>query len=201
MITPPLRRQYLEVKRRYPDMLVLFQIGDFFEAFDADAVTLSRALGVALTTKHMGKHLRVPLAGIPVHALQQHLAKLVEKGYRVAICEQLTPPGRKLIKRDVTRIITPGTVLEPGLLEGKTNNYLASFVAEGGRAGIAYVDVTTTEFVTTELTVESALEELMRLGPSELLLPQSLVQGRQSRADLTALTSGELAPVPLTRMK
>jgi DNA mismatch repair protein MutS len=200
-MTTPVRRQYLEIKRRYPDMLVLFQMGDFFEAFDEDAVTLSRALGVALTSKYMGKNLRVPLAGIPVHSLQQHLGKLVNKGYKVAICEQLTPPGKKLIKRDVTRIITPGTVVEPALLEGKTNNYLASLVIEGGRAGIACVDVTTSEFVTTELTVESALEELTRWGPSEILFPHSLAKSAEQTADIAALASGELAPVTLLEDK
>ncbi len=196
-MTPPLRRQYLAIKRRYPDMLVLFQVGDFFETFDDDAITLSRALGVTLTTKQLGKNLRVPLAGIPVHSLHHHLGKLVNKGYKVAICEQLTPPGKTLIKREVTRIVTPGTIVEPALLEGKTNNYLASFVIEGGRAGIAYVDVTTSEFVTTELAVEPALEELARLQPSELLLPQSLTQTDQSILDVAALASGELAPVTL----
>jgi DNA mismatch repair protein MutS len=108
-MTPPLRRQYLEIKRRYPDMLVLFQIGDFFEAFDDDAILLSRALGVTLTTKQLGKKLRVPLAGIPVHSLHHHLGKLVAQDHKVAICEQLTPPGKKLIKREVTRVVTPGT--------------------------------------------------------------------------------------------
>ncbi|MGH7457382.1 MAG: DNA mismatch repair protein MutS, partial [bacterium] len=204
-MTPPLRRQYLAIKRRYPDMLVLFQVGDFFETFDDDAITLSRALGVTLTTKHLGKNLRVPLAGIPVHSLHHHLGKLVNKGYKVAICEQLTPPGKTLIKREVTRIITPGTVVEPALLEGKTNNYLASVVIEGTRAGIAYVDVTTSEFAATELAVEPALEELARLQPSELLLPQSLTpcpaglagQSEQSIAGVAALASGELAPVTL----
>ncbi len=199
-MTPPLRRQYLAIKRRYPDMLVLFQIGEFFETFDDDAITLSRALGVTLTTKQLGKNLRVPLAGIPVHSLHHHLGKLVNKGYKVAICEQLTPPGKTLIKREVTRIITPGTVVEPALLEGKTNNYLASFVIEGGRAGIAYVDVTTSEFTTTELAIEPALEELARLQPSEILLPQSLNQSDQAivqQGGIAALASGELAPVTL----
>ncbi|MGH7493137.1 MAG: hypothetical protein ACREOO_12160 [bacterium] len=118
-MTPPLRRQYLGIKRRYPDMLVLFQVGDFFETFDDDALTLSRALSVTLTTKQLGKNLRVPLAGIPVHALHYHLGKLVRQGYKVAICEQLSPPGKTLIKREVTRIVTPGTVVEPALLEGR----------------------------------------------------------------------------------
>lgn len=194
-MTTPLRRQYLNVKRRYPDMLLLFQMGDFFEAFDEDAAILSRELGVALTTKWMGKTLRVPMAGIPVQSLEQHLGKLIERGYKVAICEQLTPPGKKLIKREVTRIVTPGTVVEPALLEGKVNNYLASLVPEGKRAGIAYVDVTTGEFATTELALEAALEELERLEPSELLIPRSLSEAESIDPRLVALISGELAPV------
>src|ERR1700752_3541081 len=117
----PIRQQYLEVKKRYQDMIVLFQMGDFFEAFDGDAEIVSRALGIAFTSKQMGKGVRVPLAGVPVHALEQYVGKLIKKGYKVAICEQLTPPGKKLIKRGVTRVITPGTVVEPNLLEGKSN--------------------------------------------------------------------------------
>lgn len=196
-MTTPLRRQYLEVKRRYPDMLLLFQMGDFFEAFDDDATILSRELGVALTTKWMGKTLRVPMAGIPVQSLEQHLGKLIRRGYKVAICEQLTPPGKKLIKRDVTRIVTPGTVVEPALLEGKVNNYLASLVPEEKRAGIAYVDVTTGEFATTELALEAALEELERLEPSELLIPRSLSERESLDPRLATFVSGERAPVTL----
>ncbi|HEX3034727.1 MAG TPA: DNA mismatch repair protein MutS, partial [Thermodesulfobacteriota bacterium] len=169
----PVRQQYLEIKNRYQDMIVLFQMGDFFEAFDEDAETVSRELGIAFTSKQMGKGVRVPLAGVPVHALDQYVGKLIGKGYKVAICEQLTPPGKKLIKRDVTRVVTPGTVVEPNLLEGKTNNYLASVVFEGDRAGIAYVDITTSEFSTTQLAVAEAFTELERLNPSEILVAKN----------------------------
>jgi DNA mismatch repair protein MutS len=155
-------------------MIVLFQIGDFFETFDEDAEIVSRELGIALTSKRLGKNIRVPLAGIPVHTLEQYIGKLIDRGYKVAVCEQLTPPGKKLIKRDVTRIITPGTVIELNLLDGKTNNYLASVVLEGSKAGMAYADITTGEFLTTELSSDKVVLELGRLKPSELLLPRSV---------------------------
>lgn len=167
----PLRRQYLEVKQKHPEAILLFQIGDFYEAFDEDAHVVSRELGIALTSKRMGKGLKVPLAGVPCHTVQQYLGKLIGKGYKVAICDQLTPPGKKLIRRDVTRIITPGTVVEPTLLDGKRNNYLASIVFQKQRAAIAYVDITTSEFATTQLDRSKAVSELERLKPSEILLP------------------------------
>lgn len=192
-LTPPLRRQYLEIKRRYPDMLVLFQVGDFFEAFDEDAVTLSRELGLVLTTKYMGKTLRVPLAGIPIASLTHHLSKLIQKGYKVAICEQLTPPGRRLIHRDVTRVVTPGTLTEPALLEERASNYLASFLAEGTRAGLAVVEITTGEFAATEAAREQAWEELTRLGPAEVLVPRSVAE--TEGAKILAFTLGRAATV------
>jgi len=192
-LTPPLRRQYLEIKRRYPDMLVLFQVGDFFEAFDEDALTLSRELGLVLTTKYMGKTLRVPLAGIPVVSLTHHLSKLIQKGYKVAICEQLTPPGRRLIHRDVTRVVTPGTLTEPALLEERASNYLASFLAEGARAGLAVVEITTGEFAATEAARERVWEELTRLGPAEVLIPRSVAE--TEGAKIPAFTLGRAATV------
>jgi DNA mismatch repair protein MutS len=190
-LTPPLRRQYLEIKRRYPDMLVLFQVGDFFEAFDEDALTLSRELGLVLTTKYMSKTLRVPLAGIPVASLTHHVSKLIQKGYKVAICEQLTPPGRRLIHRDVTRVLTPGTLTEPALLDERASNYLVSFLAEGARAGLAVVEVTTGEFATTEAPREQVWEELTRLGPAEVLVPRRFAE--TEGAKIPALTLGRAA--------
>jgi len=172
----PIRRQYLEIKRRYPEALLLFQMGDFYEAFDEDAEVLARELGIALTTKVMGKNFRVPLAGIPCHSLEQHLRRLIERGHKVAICDQLSPPGKGLVKRDVVRVITPGTVIEPSLLEGKANNYLASLMLSGSSpsepAGLAYVDISTGEFATTQTSTEQALLELERLKPAEVLLPR-----------------------------
>jgi DNA mismatch repair protein MutS len=172
-MTTPLRRQYLEVKRRYPGMLLFFQIGDFYETFDEDAHVIARELGVALTRKWFGKGQVHPLAGVPVRSLESHLAKLIQRGYKVAICDQITPPGKGLVEREVTRIVTPGTVIEPGLLEGRANNYLASFIMGERHAGLAFADITTGEFAALELEHAQTLAELERLDPAELLLPRN----------------------------
>jgi len=177
--TTPLHKQYQEIKERYRDAILLFRIGDFYETFDDDARLMSRELGIVLTSKPMGKNVRVPLAGVPHHSLERHLRRLIARGHRVAICEQLTDApvkgekGGNLIERDVVRIVTPGTVLEPGLLHNKVNNYLAAYVSDGRRAGIAYADVTTGEFAATELESEAAIPELQRIAPSEILLARS----------------------------
>jgi DNA mismatch repair protein MutS len=177
--TTPLHKQYQEIKERYRDAILLFRIGDFYETFDDDARLVSRELGIVLTSKPMGKNVRVPLAGVPHHSLERHLRRLIARGHRVAICEQLTDApvkgekGGNLIERDVVRIVTPGTVLEPGLLHNKVNNYLAAYVSDGRRAGIAYADVTTGEFAATELESEAAIPELQRIAPSEILLARS----------------------------
>ncbi|HEX7178045.1 MAG TPA: hypothetical protein VF240_22500, partial [Pyrinomonadaceae bacterium] len=180
MNATPIRTQYLEVKRRYSDCLLLFRLGDFYEAFDDDARILARELDIVLTSRQMGRNTRVPLAGIPYHSLERHLATLIGKGHRVALCEQLTTApvkgsgggGRGLIERDVVRVVTPGTVLEPGLLRGKVNNYLAAYVSDGRRAGIAHADVSTGDFSATEVEESAALAELHRIGPSELIVPR-----------------------------
>ncbi|HKQ53687.1 MAG TPA: DNA mismatch repair protein MutS [Pyrinomonadaceae bacterium] len=173
--TTPLHKQYQEIKERYRDAILLFRIGDFYETFDDDARLVSRELGIVLTSKPMGKNVRVPLAGVPHHSLERHLKRLIARGHRVAICEQLTDApakGGNLIERDVVRIVTPGTILEPGLLHQKVNNYLASYVSDGKRAGLAYADVTTGEFAATELEADAAIPELQRIAPSEILLPR-----------------------------
>lgn len=176
--TTPIRNQYLEIKERHRDAILLFRIGDFYEAFDDDARILAKELDIVLTSKPMGKNMRVPLAGVPHHSLERHLATLISRGHRVAICEQLTTEpvktatGKKLIERDVVRVVTPGTILEPGLLQLKINNYIAAYVSDGKRAGIAFADVTTGEFAVTELDVDNAIPELQRLAASELLVSE-----------------------------
>ncbi len=177
----PLRKQYLDIKRRHADAILLFRIGDFYEAFDDDARLLARELDIVLTSKPMGRGLRVPLAGVPHHSLERHLATLISRGHRVAICEQLTATpvrgetaGRGLIERDVVRVVTPGTVLETGLLQSKVNNYLAAFATDGRRAGLAYADVTTGDFQATELDADAALAELQRIAPSEVLVAKGV---------------------------
>ncbi|HVF66654.1 MAG TPA: DNA mismatch repair protein MutS [Pyrinomonadaceae bacterium] len=184
----PIRRQYLEIKRRHTDAILLFRIGDFYEAFDDDARLLAKELDIMLTSKEMGRNLRVPLAGVPHHSLERHLATLISRGHRVAICEQLTAApvkggsaGRGLIERDVVRVVTPGTVLETGLLQSKVNNYIAAFVTDGKRrAGVAYADVTTGDFAATELDSNVAYAELQRIAPSELLVPKSFAEQASS---------------------
>ncbi len=172
-MSTPLRQQYLDIRRRYPGLILLFQIGDFYECFDDDARVVARELGVALTRKYFGKGQYHPLAGVPIRSLENHLAKLIQRGHKVAICEQVTLPGKGLVEREVTRIITPGTVIEPGLLEGRANNFLASFVQGERHSGLAFVDVSTGEFSATQLDNAQALIELERQAPAELLLSRS----------------------------
>ncbi len=175
----PLRKQYLAVKRRYPDAIVMFRLGDFYETFDGDAEVLSRTLDVVLTSREMGKGLRVPMSGVPHHASEGYIARLIEAGYKVAVCEQVGEvPKRGLVERDVTRVVTPGTVTDESLLDARTNNYIVAVVAEGRRAGLALADITTGEFATTDVvadTPEEALltigRELLRLGPAEIVHP------------------------------
>jgi DNA mismatch repair protein MutS len=171
----PIRRQYLGIKKQYPGAIVFFRLGDFYETFDEDARLTSRELEITLTSREMGKGNVVPMAGIPYHALDNYLARLIRRGHRVAICEQLTEPGatRGIVERDVIRVVTPGTVIEPALLENKTNNYLVGLVGEGSRVGLAYVDITTSEFGVTEMDMERLPAELERLKPSEIALPQN----------------------------
>ena len=173
----PIRRQYLKIKSSYPDSIVLFRLGDFYETFDEDAGVVSRELEITLTSRTMGKGLRVPMAGVPAHSVDSYLARLVRKGYQVAICEQLSDPALAkggLVDRDVVRVVTPGTVFEDALLDQKANNYLAAVALSGPQAGLAYVDITTGEFAATELPAAQLPLELARVGPAETLLPRSV---------------------------
>ncbi len=183
----PIRRQYLDIKRRYPHAIVLFRLGDFYETFDDDARLCARELDITLTSKPMGKNLRVPLAGIPYHALDGYLARLIAKGYKVAVCEQMGDPAaaKGLVERQVVRVVTPGTVIEGHLLDERANNYLVALAvgpppkgsrraAEAPQAGIAYVDISTGEFATAQLDADAVAAELSRLRPAELLLPEGL---------------------------
>ena len=177
--TTPIRRQYLEIKAKHQDSILLFRLGDFYEAFDGDAKLLAEELNIALTSRAMGKNNRVPLAGIPHFVLDKHLATLIAKGHRVAICEQTSSSpvkgkdGNRLIQREVVRIVTAGTVIEPELLQSKSNNYLAAFTSDGSKTGIAYADITTGDFAATEIENKSALAELQRLAPAEILIAES----------------------------
>ena len=171
----PLRQQYLEIKQEYPDAIVFFRLGDFYETFDDDARKTADALDIVLTSRPVAKGVRVPMAGIPFHAVDNYLGRLIEKGYHVAICEQVgDQPDKGLFPREVIRVVTPGTVVEPNLLPSGRNNYLACHFLQDGKAGLAYVDISTGELAATELSgsnVEVLLRaELERLSPAELLI-------------------------------
>ena len=177
----PLRQQYLDIKRQHPDAIVFFRLGDFYETFDEDAKTTSRELDIVLTSRPVSKGIRVPMAGIPHHAAENYLSRLINKGYHVAICEQVgDEPEDGLVPREVVRVVTPGTVIEPGLLQHHHNNYLAAVFYEENRGGIGYVDISTGEFAVTEISgkdLPSQLRsELFRLHPSEILWPDTLPQ-------------------------
>jgi DNA mismatch repair protein MutS len=174
----PIRRQYLEIKRQYPDAILFFRLGDFYETFDDDAHTVSRILDIVLTSRNVAKGTRVPMAGIPHHAMENYLGRLIDNGYHVAICEQIgDQPVKGLMPRKVVRVVTPGTVVEESLLPEEANNYLASVIYEEDRGGIAYVDITTGEFSATEIfdnDIKDAIRaELIRLQPAEILFSES----------------------------
>jgi len=172
----PIRRQYLELKGRRPDAILLFRLGDFYETFEDDAARVARILDITLTSREMGRGERLPMAGIPAHAADSYIAKLIASGYSVAIAEQVGAAGRSgLMPREIDRVLTPGMLLEADLLSGARANFLLSLLGEGGAFGLAYVDVSTGELLTSGLDGPSAPElvaaELVRIGPAECLLP------------------------------
>lgn len=175
----PVRKQYLEIKRQHPEAILFFRLGDFYETFDDDAKIAARELDIVLTSRNVAKGDRVPMAGIPHHAAENYIGRLIEKGYHVAICEQIGDgPIKGLFPRQVVRVVTPGTIVEPGLLPDETNNYLAAIAFVEDRAGLAFVDVSTGEFAATEIDsgtpLASLKNELDRIYPSELIHPESL---------------------------
>ncbi len=192
----PVRRQYLDEKKKHPDAILFFRLGDFYETFDEDAEITARELDIVLTSRPIGGGVRVPLAGIPYHAVDNYLARLIEKGYHVAICEQVGEvPAKGLVERKVVRVVTPGTVTEPGLLPGDANNYLASVFLDssasssGTTASVSYTDVTTGEFAVTELPLEALRAELTRLHPAEIIYPDNQILPDGITGHLTALPS------------
>ncbi len=172
----PARQQYLDIKRDYPNTILFFRLGDFYETFDEDAEITARELDIVLTSRSIGKGVRAPLAGIPYHAVENYLARLIEKGYHVAICEQVgETPVKGLFPRKVIRVVTPGTVTEPALLPGDSNNYLVAVILDEKVASVSYADITTGEFAVTELPIEALRAELTRLHPAEILYPDNQV--------------------------
>ena len=195
----PMMKQYHEVKRRFPGKLVFFRLGDFYEMFYEDAVTASRVLEITLTARNKDKSgAMIPMCGVPFHSVDGYISRLIKNGYKIAICEQVEDPklAKKLVRRDVTRVLTPGTVIEETLLEPKDHNYLASlFVAPDG-IGLAFIDLSTADFMATEFTQEDswskAVDELARFTPRELVLQES--SGKELREKLARTWTEDWTP-------
>lgn len=174
-LTPGMR-QYQNSKKDNPDCLIMLRMGDFYEMFYEDAVTASKELEITLTTRGKGEK-KAPLAGVPYHSLETYLGRLVKKGYKVAIIEQLEDPkqAKGLVKRGLVRIVTPGTVVEASMLEEKENNYILAITSSGENFSLAFCDISTGEFFTTNVSsMNHLMSELIRLNPSECLIPESL---------------------------
>lgn len=169
----PMMQKYLETKKEYPDCILFYRLGDFYEMFFEDAKTASQELEITLTGKNCGLEERAPMCGVPFHAVESYLNKLVAKGYKVAICEQVEDPkmAKGLVKREVVRIVTPGTNLDAQALDESKNNYIMCIVYIADRYGVSIADVTTGDYYVTELDAErKLLDEIHKFMPSELSL-------------------------------
>ena len=164
-------RQYLDVKEAYPDAIVLFRLGDFYEMFFEDAVLGARLLDLTLTSRDKGKDDAVPMCGVPHHAARGYIAKLTELGHKVVLCEQVEDPklAKGLVKREVVRVVTPGIVLDDEVLEPKLPRYVVALVPEAKRCALAYLDATTGELRATELPLAAVADELVRVAPREIV--------------------------------
>ncbi len=202
----PARAQYLEMKQQHPDALLLFRMGDFYETFDGDAETVAGVLGIALTSRPMGRDEgRVPLAGIPYHALDRYLDRLLTAGHRVALCEQTSPPGKGLVERRVVRVVTPGTADSGALVEERAHNWLLAVgpPSADGRVGLAACDVTTGELECRVLLLAEVAAEWVRLAPGEVLVPRgisAIARPASSAASVVARPIEAFAPARGARL-
>src|SRR5207244_9829020 len=171
----PLMRQYNAIKQQAPNALLMFRLGDFYELFYEDAVTAARELEITLTSRNKEKGQAIPMCGVPYHAAEGYLSRLIQKGYRVAICDQMEVPSaaKKLVRREITRVVTPGTATESSLLRSHENNYLAAICWNGSRAGIAHVDVSTGEFRATEIDSNDTAAMIENLNDREVLVAEN----------------------------
>lgn len=172
----PMMQKYFETKKQYEDCIVFYRLGDFYEMFFDDAITASRELEITLTGRDCGQAERAPMCGVPHHAAESYIAKLIAKGYKVAICEQLTDPKttKGMVERDVIRVVTPGTIVESNMLEERKNNYIMSIFKTGIYFGISLCDVSTGEFYASEVKQTNnfamVLDEIARFSPAELVV-------------------------------
>ena len=181
----PMMQQYMDIKKQYKDEILFYRIGDFYEMFFDDALTASRELDLTLTGKQCGMEERAPMCGVPFHSYEGYVARLIAKGYKVAICEQMEDPSKAkgLVKRDIIRVVTPGTVIESSMLQDDKNNYIASIFLKGNAAGICFADVSTGTAHITELKrekiVPAVIAELCRYHPSEVLMNPGMLDCRE----------------------
>ncbi len=176
----PMLKQYQDIKRQHPGTLLFFRLGDFYELFFDDAIIGAKELEITLTARNRERGNPIPMCGVPYHAAGGYISKLVRKGFRVAICEQTEDPKKatKLVRREVVRVITPGTAIDSQLLDARDNNYLASVFGAGTGMAAAFLDVLTGEFLATQFSGDQAwnrvLEQLDSFAPREIIYPQSL---------------------------
>lgn len=202
----PMMQQYLSTKEKYPDAILFFRLGDFYEMFFEDAILASKAMEITLTSRSKGEDgERIPMCGVPHHAAENYIVKLLEKGFKVAICNQVEDPrqAKGVVKREVTRVVTPGTVLNDQVLEARTPNFLLA-VADGEKSyGIAFLDFTTGDFRVTEVESENMLlDEVSRIDPREILCRRGIGDAPWRRALGNGMKSFFLQnwmPLPLMR--
>ena len=183
IVETPLMKQYFEVKSQHPDALLLFRVGDFYETFGDDAITASKVLGIVLTKRANGSAQHVELAGFPHHSLETYLPKLVRAGYKVAVCDQLEDPKltKKIVKRGVTELVTPGIAYSEQLLTQKENNFLGAVYFKGDKGGVAFLDISTGEFKVAEGTLDYIEVLLSNFAPKEIVLQKGYQCGFRER--------------------
>src|SRR5260370_5302691 len=203
----PMMEQYLEIKAGHPGLLLFYRMGDFYELFFEDAELASKALGIVLTKrgKHQGQD--IPMCGVPVERAEDYLHRLIAQGFRVAVCEQTEDPAaakargnKSVVARGVVRLVTPGTLTEDNLLDARTNNYLLAIArtrasSGGDRFGLAWIDISTSEFMVTECDVGELAATLARINPNEVIVTDALYSDPETAAVLRELS----AVTPLTR--
>ncbi len=195
----PMMQQYFKVKNEHKDQILFYRLGDFYEMFYEDARIASKELELTLTGRDCGQEERAPMCGVPYHSCEGYIAKLIKKGYKVAICEQMENPAeaKGVVRREVIRVVTPGTVIENSMLDEATNNYIASICAEGGRIGICFCDISTGELRATELTGgeldDRLIDELSRFVPSEIIFNDELLEHRQAASFIKGKLSASVS--------